>query len=254
MADLKNTCAARRKITQPLSASGPIPQPPQLPQALGVKFERQHWCDFYDGTKQALVDAGIVADGQFPGDPGRAKSSCSYERDWSQRQRGGPLTAPITVRAHGKRFQVWLRVDENEEGRRRDEVENSAEWRKASAVAEIEVKRAFERLAELPATKKEFAKRAADLFWASWGTFCAAYGQRGPGVCGHWFTAADRERFSDLAEGLYHHIRNTDPQFDATQRMSKVNAARANAAKVDMPLQRLLAAVAAPKNGMLDRG
>ena len=51
----------------------PDPRAPLPPH--DVKIERLNWCDFCCGTKAALIAAGIAADGQFHGDPGRGSTS-----------------------------------------------------------------------------------------------------------------------------------------------------------------------------------
>lgn len=121
-----------------------------------------------------------------------------------------------------------------------------AEWRKKAAEAEAQVKRATDELDDLPASRKEYARRAADAFWSA-AQVLFGYCQREPGDAGYCFSGADRERFTALATGLYWEIRRAKPRFDAGRRLSKLTEARANAAKVDLPLQRMLAeAIACP--------
>lgn len=57
---------------------------------------------FYDGTREELLAAGVVREGEFPGDPGRAKRT--YEID---AQRKIHLHRPQRQRSED-RFQVWV--------------------------------------------------------------------------------------------------------------------------------------------------
>lgn len=58
----------------PLLAAHPCPQwPSALPHAPGVTKCESYWTDIYCGSATALVTAGVVRPGQFPGQPGMRK-------------------------------------------------------------------------------------------------------------------------------------------------------------------------------------
>lgn len=216
-----------------------------------MKVVRQIWTDDYIGTAADLVAAGIVKPGQFPGDPGRGKVRVTYYADASK------VKVLVVQRVGKERFCAGVYVAADEVQRR------LAEWhgeRKAAAAqagprkpspaeaeAEAEVQRAAAELADEPATKKEFARRAADAYWAGYHVFYSNYSGTAKGDSGYTFSAADRERFSAMAHRLYWEIRSSKPRLDHAHRMKKLTEARAKAAKVNTPLQRLLAeAIAMP--------
>ena len=244
---------ATRIVRQSPAQSDPTAVAPTFAHsAPGIKVERWNWCDHYIGTKDALIAAGIFKDGQFPGDPGRGPTGCSYEPDGTPFRRGGGRRAPICIQRCGKRlFRVWISVDEEEEARRREAEAARDESRKKAEEAEAEVKRETEKLSKLPATEAEFAKRAADTMWSGLHVFfMAEYAAEGPGKSGYWFSVEDRDRFGDMARALYWEIRQAQPCFDATSRMLKVNEARAKCAKADAPLQQLLQSVTKASMGV----
>ena len=220
-----------KQIESPVS---PIPQ--------DVKVERFIWGEIYTGTKGALIAAGIAADGQFPGDPGRGVASCSYTGDGTSSRSSGAAKTVLTIQRYGKKFKSWVRVNEEEQTRRCAVRDGATEWRKKAAEAETEVKREADKLAELPATGEDWAFQAAQTFWAVWNVFYRQYMQSKPDAAGYRFTWADRDVLEGLADGIYAEIRDAEPQFDAARRMQKVTEARAKAAKVDLPLQQLLLA------------
>jgi len=81
--------------------------------------EESIWCDRYIGTKAALIAAGIAADGQFPGDPGRGLSSCGYYEDGEPCRRGRPQKAWLRIQRRGKqKFEAQVLVDADERRRR----------------------------------------------------------------------------------------------------------------------------------------
>lgn len=209
----------------------------------GVAHNQYVWGDRYVGTKIDLIAAGLAAEGQFPGDPGCAASSCSYDAKGAVKTVGSPTK--LSIKRYGKKFELSIRVSREENDRRSEEQARTTEWRKRAAEAEAEVAQELAKLSDLPSSKKEFAKRAAETFWSGYHIFVSPYCGRGPDGAGYSFSAADRVLFTDMARRIYWEIRNAKPRFDAAHRMSGVTAARAKAAKVDMPLQRLLSSAKA---------
>ncbi len=69
-------------------AEAPVPQPDA--ELAAPLLESLSWACIYVGTREALVAAGLVREGQFPGDPGRARKTQHYRGppDWRIDRRG----------------------------------------------------------------------------------------------------------------------------------------------------------------------
>ena len=69
-------------------AEAPLPQPDE--ERAAPLLESLSWACIYVGSRQALLAAGLVAEGQFPGDPGRARKTQHYRGppDWRIDRRG----------------------------------------------------------------------------------------------------------------------------------------------------------------------
>lgn len=207
----------------------------------GVKHEQDSWGDTYTASKAALIAAGCAQDGQFPGDPGRGSTSCSYTENGEPVRRGRAVREKVlSITRYGKLFKVWAAVDKQERERRRAAEVQAAEWRKKAAEADAEIKSEADKLAELPATGEDYAERAAQLFWASFHVFWNRYGGSKPDASGYSFTPEDREIILALADRMYWELHEAQPRFDGQARMRKLTEARVRAAKADYPLQRLI--------------
>lgn len=215
-----------------------------------LKVHRCPYLDEYIGTADQLIEAGILQAGQFPGDPGRGKTMVSYTADGQAAARGSCKGAGYRQvrRVSRTMFNVTVRVDEAETKRRHDEDREQRENAKLSADARTELQREMGRLKELPATPQEYAKDAADLFWIGVNTFFRAHCGKVPHESGYRFSASDAEKFAELARTLYWAIREDGtPKFDPAFRLRNVTKARANAAKTDLPLQRMLRSLTSAK-------
>lgn len=90
------------------------------PAADHLRKESYPGNDWHTGTKTALIAAGIASDGQFPGDPGRGSTSCSYRKDGSPVHQGmHARESVLRIMRYGKKFQARVLVDEAEQKRRR---------------------------------------------------------------------------------------------------------------------------------------
>ena len=232
---LKEAAVANQALAEPKKEPLQAVELPGPALSPDVKHDRYTWGDAYTGTKEALIAAGLAADGQFPGDPGRPTASCRYFRDGRPAQRGS-RDAPNAIRRYGQKFVVEVGAEKEEEKLRLTE----RSWRADAAKAQAAVEKELGNLADQPATSKKFAKRAADLFWLGYNIFHCTYAGREPGDSGYAFKAADRDRILTLARRMFTEISLAKPVFNAERRTSKLNAARVNAAKVDFPLQRML--------------
>lgn len=102
------------------------PEPESLNAGAGVTKRERLWCDEYVGTAEALVTAGLVKPGQFPGQPGMRRTRVTILPD------GTPLSGAPTVvhkarrdigakvieRASRSTFSVLFFIDDEEHGRR----------------------------------------------------------------------------------------------------------------------------------------
>lgn len=107
--------------------------------------------DFYTGSAEALVDAGLVPDASyFPGKPSRNKVQCAYRKDWTPATTANGQDWGATLHKRGKhgQFAVELPVTSQEEERRRA----------ARKALEEEVKRDEESLA----AERRQLRQAAD--------------------------------------------------------------------------------------------
>ena len=75
---------AKRIVGQTPTTASPVQ--PSATTREGVEVRRSAWCDIHTGSKEALIATGIAKDGQFPGDPGRGRTSASYSSDGTFRR------------------------------------------------------------------------------------------------------------------------------------------------------------------------
>lgn len=97
----------------------------------------------------------------------------------------------------------------------------------------------------MPATGEAFTNAAADTFWAVYNVFFKRSMQSKPDDSGYTIAPHDRETIDALADGIYWEIRNAETRFNAERRHSRVNEAKAKAAKADLPLQTFLKSIRA---------
>lgn len=103
---------------------GLIPSPEVI--APGVVKRTCIWWDEFVGTAEALIAAGLVAETQLPGQPGRPKVSVSLSADGTRI--GGPGSPPWAKRIQKDprhKFTVQVSISEHEGECRRDEIHRS---------------------------------------------------------------------------------------------------------------------------------
>lgn len=85
-----------------------------------VSIEHLEWCDFYRGRKTDLIAVGVAEEGEFPGDPGRTRLTCSYSRNGETFvRRAGQLSSWRQIRKESRgQFSVRVCVPEDERSRR----------------------------------------------------------------------------------------------------------------------------------------
>ncbi len=85
----------------------------------GIVHTTHCWGEAYRGTKALLIACGLAADGQFPGDPGRGKTSVTYDKRGIQTphrigiDREGSFQITRSGRAKFV-VSVWVRDSESE--------------------------------------------------------------------------------------------------------------------------------------------
>jgi hypothetical protein len=121
----------------------------------GLKVERTPWHDCYNGTKTALINAGLLEDGMFPGDPDRGKTMVTYKPDGTAARQGSSARKGLQVCRRGRSVYV-VRVAVSAE-----ETERRLAERKAKSERERELKE----LRALPQTQAGFLRHGADVFW-----------------------------------------------------------------------------------------
>ena len=108
-------------------------QPREILDVPGVKRVSIDGCrDRYNGTKDALIAAGLAVDGMFPGQPGMGKVFTSFRplgvpKEWNWFSTPGYLT--ITLHRDACTFLVDLTVSVAERERRRQAEELAARQR-----------------------------------------------------------------------------------------------------------------------------
>lgn len=98
------------------------------PASSGLKVEAYYWGDVYRGSREALIAAGIVGDGAFPGDPGRGKYSVTI---------AAPCGKIRICRVSRARFEVHVPVDEQESEARVAREQRANEARRVLSYRQI---------------------------------------------------------------------------------------------------------------------
>ncbi len=89
----------------------PKPKEIETPYAEGVTMIEHPGIDEYVGTAEALVLAGLVPEGHFPGMPGMKKTSVSFLDDGSVYERKSTHAIRKTVtKSSGGRWMVRIRL------------------------------------------------------------------------------------------------------------------------------------------------
>lgn len=107
-----------------------------------VVLHRANSHDVYKGSMGSLIAANLAVFSQFPGQPGCGKVRTTFDRDGQRAIKGSNAAnheGARTVLAAGNQFEVWIRVSDAEEEKRRARwIADRADWEKARA-AEVEL-------------------------------------------------------------------------------------------------------------------
>lgn len=190
--------------------------------AADVKHERTSRADFYTGTKTALIGAGHAREGQFPGDPGRPKTSCSYDRDGialCKCSRSGWSN----ICRRGKMFRVLIRVDQEQEERRR--ADEGAERERSEEAANAKLS-----LRDLPSSEDEFRRGVATKLRDFVRTFVPVFCDAGKHFHGY---TIDAEPVMMSIDALIEAVMRADVHFDEQRHKRFELALRAQVAAGD---------------------
>lgn len=86
-----------------------------------VEVEDHHWGQQFTGTREALVEHGLVDPTQFPGDPGNNKVSLTYQEEARGVRRVSRGRGVSVRRVSRNRFVVW-REYPNDQAKREGEA------------------------------------------------------------------------------------------------------------------------------------
>ena len=90
-------------------------EPPKAPMHY-LKRTQYDWGDICTGAKDALISAGLGAEGQFPGDPGRLRGTHHYD---SNREPCAARGAALTIQRWGKKFHLTVYLTEEQQDLRK---------------------------------------------------------------------------------------------------------------------------------------
>lgn len=215
--------------------------------------------DQYRGTASELIAAGLVKPGQFPGDPGQSQTVVALDMNGDRVGRGRHNRTTLRIEhAGGGRFTVLIVVSQEEQRRRRTAAASERRTRQEAAQAaermreaEEAVVEARESLSRHPTSSAEYCRRAADIFWIGVNMVHNEYIPDGFHGSGYRFNNATKEKIMRMSRALYWLIRNSADDedgvcnviFSREHREKRLNEALLKAAKVDQPLQKLIADV-----------
>jgi hypothetical protein len=157
-----------------------------------LRVERELTMDIYTGTREQLIAAGVVQDGQFPGDPGRGKTSVALLADGTAARRGTGVALRI-YRQGKSRYGVYVPLSEEEEARRR-----------AERKAERERERRIDDLRKMAPTPKEFVHEVSETFCSLAAGFTKLYLKR---TDGYRMDEETLERFREAIAWAYWVVR-----------------------------------------------
>lgn len=193
---------------------------------------------WFSGTREEARASELLRGVGLPGDPGQNK--CSWTAEIGGRQ--------VRVTASGKhRVSVFVQASDAEAARMRaeDAEEAGAELSmKKAAEFDHKAAEAEAALAEQPATEAEFRQEAADMIWRMWTAIVLVYGsRRTPHASGFRYSEGTIDTLDGhITSALWALQHDGTVLFDHAVRTKRVREARADAARHDFPVQRLLKA------------
>jgi len=211
------------------------------------RLERRSWsrADEFTGSKADLIGAGLVRDGQFPGDPGRGSTMVTYDAQHRPVGRGNNRNAAgyQIRRASRQQFSVAIYVEPEERARRQQTLdqEHQVKWEREKAARETQ--KASEHLAAMSCTAKQHAKKCADDFWMLFCTFLNMHCASEFGTAGYRFDDELIDELRSMGSDLFYEIKRSTLLSDYPNRAKRLEEARAQEAKLDGSLQQFLGAL-----------
>ena len=192
-----------------------------------LRHERYSHGDFYYGSRDAIIAAGIACDGSFPGDPGRNKSKVTLK---------GPLRVDI-VRQGKARYRVYVEatpeVYEAREARERTERELQQ--------AQEDVER---RLALLPSDRESFRRSILEHVASLRRELLALSGPSGGYALAEDALECIQAAFADVVDA----VTSARITFNAQQRAKHIAHVRGALPRADSQFQAFLALATAACN------
>lgn len=235
---------------------GPVPRLIEIPcagalEAAGVSAERPNdqWV-YYKGTKAALVAAGILADGWFPGDPGRNKTMIGFRKLRGLYGHAPDHRDPGAIdqvrRCSRDRFEVMRETTDAELAEHAAARECEESVREARGTARERLRRAqatesacIEAMANGP---EEFRERIQHSLLVARYTARRADG-------GYLFDAETWERFDEAMAAVEEVVAGGTVAFSAVRRAAQIAEIKAETAKADTGLQSFLKSLSSGEGG-----
>jgi hypothetical protein len=215
---------------------GPVPRLIEIPcagalEAAGVSAERPNdqWV-YYKGTKAALVAAGILADGWFPGDPGRNKTMIGFRKlrglYGHAPDRRDPGAIDQVRRCSRDRFEVMRETTDAEltEHAVRDAAREKLQRARAMESASVEA---------MTSSREEFRERVQHALLVARYVARSADG-------GYSFDEDTWEAFHEALSEVETIVAAGVVEFSSARRAAKIAEIKAETAKADTGLQSFL--------------
>ena len=189
-----------------------------------LRLERYVHSDYYHGMREQITAAGVAADGMFPGDTGRSKTSVTFK---------GPPALQIQRKSQ-RRFVVRISVSDDEYTRRRENADAARALVEAQTKAEDEIR-------ELPASRASYHRLLIHRFRS-----CVALFQVLSDGAGYAAVDTESRRDIDWALGeAQRAVERAGIVFNADQRAVRISKIKARVAGADASFQGFLATTAA---------
>ncbi len=213
------------------------------PAALArVRKEFYDHADYYTGTIDDLIAAGLLLDSQLPGQPGFSKTSVSFDAFGNQLPKGTAYSKKVMiVTLKGRNSaRIYRALDA-------DQIKVREQEAKAQAALAQEAKGAEFMLKRLPATHDDYRKQTVDfcrsMIDAIWVSVNPNDGS------GFSYNNEDRERIHDQLRSVWRVLNNGATALDKGKQAALINSKRAAIAKADPGFRAMLQSIL-PQGGV----
>lgn len=198
-----------------------------------LKIDRYPHGDYYSGTREAIIAAGVAKDGMFPGDPGRNRTSVTIKEPQDS---SGPHFN--ILRQSKKRFQVFVPTAPEECEAREESLDGERALGKAKDEAEKEMR-------AIPADEEMFRERCLSYFLASINMF---KGLSSSYAGGYALAPEDQANLDWALSEAERTIESARITFDAKARSRQLIEIRGKVADADASFQGFIATANARAN------